>query len=425
MHIAHFTNFYHPVINGVVRSVSAFRKALTELGHNVFIFAQQSPGYEDTEPFIFRYPAIKLPLQVNIPAAIPLSPFVDKLLPALKLDVIHTHHPVLLGQTAANKADELGLPLVFTFHTRYRDYTHYVPIPQDTVQEFVKNAVDSWLGEYMQKCHHIVVPSESMRALLENEYGLQDQVTVIPTGIDLRPYQQADGEKLRARRGWKDDTVLISVGRLAPEKNWATLLKAAALAMKSFPALRVVLIGDGPDRHNLEELSRELGIASRVEFVGQLPFDEIPIYLKAADLFGFASLTETQGLVTMEALAAGLPVAAVDATGTRDVVENGIEGLLTENDPQALATAILTLLGDDALFQRFRQAALQRARAFDILHLAQRLLEVYLQAREDQRAGRRVTVPRHKKLFKLPEVGLDTGPLKQVRDRIRPDKTKL
>ena len=133
MHIAYFTNAYLPVVNGVVRSVQSFRDALSALGHNVFIFAQED-DYEDTEPFIFRYPSLNLPLPGDIPPALPVSPFVDQLLPKLKLDVIHTHHPFLLGQTAAGKARDLNLPLVFTFHTQYHEYTHYIPLPQEQVQ---------------------------------------------------------------------------------------------------------------------------------------------------------------------------------------------------------------------------------------------------------------------------------------------------
>ena len=113
MHIAHFTNYYLPTVNGVVRSVETFRQALTQQGHNVFVFAQSDGDYEDEAPFIFRYPSLTLPGEIDIPAVIPISPFVDRLLPSLKLNVIHTHHPVLLGQTAARKAEELDLPLVF------------------------------------------------------------------------------------------------------------------------------------------------------------------------------------------------------------------------------------------------------------------------------------------------------------------------
>src|SRR5690349_19597341 len=138
MHIANFTNTYLPVISGVVRSIRSFRDELSRQGHNVFIFAQEQ-GHTDEDPFIYRYPSLSLPIPVDIPAAIPISPFVDRLLPTLKLDVIHTHHPFLLGQTAAAKAQELNLPLIFTFHTQYREYTHYVPLSADTVQNFLKN----------------------------------------------------------------------------------------------------------------------------------------------------------------------------------------------------------------------------------------------------------------------------------------------
>ena len=189
MHIAHYTNAYLPIINGVVRSVSAFRNALSDMGHNVFVFAQQQPDHEDNEPFIFRYPSLPLPISVDIPAAIPVSPFVDRLIPSLKLDVIHTHHPALLGQVAAAKAEELDLPLVFTFHTQYREYTHYVPFSQEIVQEFLKDKIQEWLQEFMQRCQHIVIPSESMKDILINDYGLEKRYTVIPTGIDLAPFR--------------------------------------------------------------------------------------------------------------------------------------------------------------------------------------------------------------------------------------------
>jgi len=315
VHIAYFTNFYHPIVNGVVRSVASFREILMKQGHNVFIFAQSDGTYKDTEPFIFRYPSV--PLSGDISAAIPVSPFVDQLLPILKLDVIHTHHPILLGQTAARKAAELGLPLVFTFHTQYWEYTHYVPFPQEAIQEFLKNAVHKWLRDFMQKCQHIIIPSESMREILVRDYGLAERYTVIPTGTNLEPFLRADGRALRQEKGWQDETVLISVGRLAPEKNWDILLQAFAKACVQHPDLRLVLIGDGSGRDSLQQLAAQLGIAERVTFTGALPFEEIPRYMKAADVFSFASVTETQGLVTIEAMAAGLPVVAVDGSGTR------------------------------------------------------------------------------------------------------------
>jgi 1,2-diacylglycerol 3-alpha-glucosyltransferase len=392
MHIAHFTNTYYPVISGVVRSVSAFREALTKLGHNVFIFAQEENGYEDEEPFIFRYPAIHLPLAGDFPAVIPISSFIDQLLPILKLDVIHTHHPILVGQAAATKASEMDLPLVFTFHTHYREYSHYFPLPQEAFQDFVKDAIDNWLRDYMRKCQHIIVPTESMRKVLVKNYGLINGVSVIPTGLDLDPYRKVDGERVRTEMGWEDDLVMISVGRLAQEKNWLVLLDAAQMALQDHPKLRIVLIGDGPQRDELEEYIEEIGIEERVDFLGKVPFEEVPSYLKAADFFGFSSVSETQGLVSLEALAAGLPVVAVDATGTRDVVEVGQVGLLTENSAESLAAGIVQLLSDAALMQKFRTNAMDKAASFDIMLQARKMVEVYEKAIEDKKAGRYITL---------------------------------
>lgn len=360
-------------------------------GHNVFVFAQSDGGYKDNEPFIFRYPSLPLPLG-EVSAAIPVSPFVDQLLPALKLDVIHTHHPILLGQTAARKATELGLPLVFTFHTKYWDYTHYIPFPQEVIQEFLKIAVHRWLKEFMQRCQHIIIPSESMKDFLVREYGLEGQYTVIPTGTNLEPFLRADGKTLRKEKGWQDEVILISVGRLAVEKNWETLLQAFARVYPEHHNLRLVLIGDGPARESLQALASELGFAERITFMGLVPYEEVPAYLKAADAFSFASVTETQGLVTIEAMAASLPVVAVDGSGTRDIVEHGKQGFLVENDADALAKGIHELLSDPQQMKRFSHNALKKAKAFDVNQLSKQMISVYEQAIQDKREDLYVTL---------------------------------
>ena len=392
LRIAFFTNYYHPVVNGVVRSVASFREILTEQGHIVFIFAQSANEYKDEEPFIFRYPSLSLPLQADIPAVIPVSSFVDQLLPSLKLHIIHTHHPILLGQTAASKAADLNIPLVFTFHTQYWEYTHYVPLLQEAIQEFLKNAIHNWLKVFMQKCQHIVIPSESMKEILIRDYGLEDGYTVIPTGTDLKPFLRSDGNSLRQSQGWQDDKVIISIGRLAPEKNWETLLRAAAQVCSQHPDMRLVLIGDGPDKQSLEVLAAELGISERVSFIGRLPFEDVPTYLKAADMFSFASITETQGLVTIEAMAAGLPIVAVDGSGTHDIVDNGKEGFLVENDPNALAYAINEMLSDPEEMKQFSDNALKKAKTFDMDRLGKQIIKVYEQAIQDKKDNRYVTL---------------------------------
>jgi len=388
VHTAFFTNSYQPVMSGVVRSISTFRSALTQMGHNVFIFAQHADDHEDTEPFIFRYPSIEVPPYQDYPLSIPLSPFVDRLLPSLKLDVIHSHHPFLIGGVAADKARRLQVPLVFTFHTRYRDYSHYIALNQP----FVKDQIDRWVKDYLRRCHHIIAPSESMRSLLAEEYGVLDQVSVVPTGIDLALYEQASGEAVRQRLGWQDKIVLISIGRLAKEKNWALLLDAAAPILQNHENTLLAVLGDGAERSELEKRAAALHIAESVAFLGSIPMTDIPAYLKAADLFCFASTTETQGLVTMEAMAAGLPVVAVDATGTRDAVEHDREGLLTPNDSKALSRALEEMLADETVRAKFSRQALIKAQSFEIRKQGEKLIAAYKQAQEAARAGHFVTV---------------------------------
>jgi glycosyltransferase involved in cell wall biosynthesis len=260
------------------------------------------------------------------------------------------------------------------------------------IQEFLKNAVHRWLREFMQKCQHIIIPSESIKEILVRDYGLEERYTVIPTGTDLEPYRCAEWQALRKEKGWQDETVLISVGRLAPEKNWDTLLRAFAKVTSQHPSLRLVLIGDGPAKATLQSLASELGIAEHVTFTGALPFEDVPCHLKAADVFAFASVTETQGLVTIEAMAAGLPIVAVDGSGTRDIVEHGKQGFLVENDADALAKGIKKLLADPQRMKRFSNNALKKAKTFDVNQLSQQLISVYEQAIQDKKENQYVTL---------------------------------
>lgn len=391
MRIAHFTNTYKPNINGVVRSVSTYRTALSRMGHQVFVFGQQARDYEDEDPFVFRYPAFKIP-GFDYSAPMPTSRFVDKLLPSLKLHVIHSNHPTLLGDAAAHQAEKLHVPLVFTFHTRYMEYaagyTAYVPF----AKAFVEGMIVEALAKYLERCHHIITPSDSIKQMLADYAGVSERVTTIPTGIDVQRFQRGEGQPVRQKYGLGQEKVLVSVSRLAEEKNVKTLLKAVAQVMATQQDVRLLLIGDGPQRKEMEAYAARLGIAERVIFTGLVPFDEVPNYLKAGDLFCYASITETQGLVTVEAMAAGLPVVAVDASGTSDEVTNEREGLLVANDATALAAAIRRVLDDSALYERLRTAAAAKAHEMDMMVQAEKMIAVYEQAIADQHANRRIRI---------------------------------
>ncbi len=387
MHIAHFTNTYKPNINGVSRSVSSFRAALTKLGNNVFVICQEARDFQDPEPFIFRYPSINIP-NFDYSLSLPVSGFIDKLLPTLKIDVIHSNHPVGLGSTALSKAKELELPLVFTFHTQYAAYATFLPVGQ----KFISRKVFESVIRYIKQCNHIVTPTASIRDMLIETGISAEFITTVPTGIDLNPYQEADGHAIRAKYKLGDDPVLITIGRLSPEKNFKTLFEAFAQVHETHANLHLIVLGDGPGRHEIEDTVADLGISRAVIFTGLIPFDHVPEYLKAADMFVFASITETQGLVTMEAMAAGLPTIAVSAPGTKDIVIDCENGMLTENDPQDLAQAIHRALSEPALLARLKSRAQQTARNFDILVQAENMVQVYEQTIAAKVLGKTVQV---------------------------------
>ncbi len=387
LRVAMFTNVYLPTTNGVVVSVETFRRALTELGHHVYVFGPNSGDIEDRAPYIFRYPAVELPLQ-KYPLTLPVSPYIDHVLRNLKPQILHANHPALLGRVAEKKSLELNLPLVFTYHTRYADYSHYAdPLPQENVKEFI----DHWLASFMTACHQVIVPSESIKSMLKATYGdsVAHHVSVVPTGVETEKFAKLSQAEARQKLGWPEERkVLVSMGRLAKEKNFDLLIKAFSRLEGDETVLKI--IGSGDERKNLEALVTELGLGDRVKFTGLVPFDDVPTHLAASDLFVFASVTETQGLVTLEAMASGLPVAAVDASGTREAVSADCSRL-AQTDPDSLAAAMKEMLQASDQ-QALRAAARERAKQFDVLIQGEAMIEAYRRAQQAHAAKSKVLI---------------------------------
>jgi 1,2-diacylglycerol 3-alpha-glucosyltransferase len=384
MRIAIFSNTYLPTISGVVRSISLYKRALEELGHEVHVFTQGASGYQDRELNVHRYVSFRIGLPNDLPITIPFSPTFDRLLDKWRPDVIHAQHPVLLGNVAQRKAKRLKVPLVYTLHAQYWEYGLYMPV------RFLQRPYDYFIfrkvKKYLEGCDQIIAPSESLRNLMVAKFQVNKPVAVIPTGIDMRAYCRARRAALRVQLGWEKEFVIISVGRLAPEKNWIDLVQAVSQVAKAHPEAKLVLLGDGPQRTELVQQAKDLGLTSKIEFIGMVPYDKVPDYLVAADLFAFTSLTETQGLGTLEALAAGLPVVAYDGVGTRDIVSEGVNGKLTPANVEALASGINGLMDAPATLTKLRRGALDTATKMDIRLLAKDLAGVYENAIRQKKA---------------------------------------
>lgn len=223
-------------------------------------------------------------------------------------------------------------------------------------------------------------------------YGISSRVSVLATGIEPERFNKISRSEARQQLDWPSDTVtVISIGRLALEKNWEVLLRSfQAVVRDEASLLRLVVIGDGEERESLEGLCVKLGIHAHVEFVGSVSPDKIPLYLAASDIFGFASTTETQGLATLEAMAAGLPIVAVDASGTSDVVTDGQEGFLAPCDHEALAAQLKKLVRNRMLRLRFGAVGRRRAESLCVTAQSSQLEEIYRTTIEDFKSGYRV-----------------------------------
>ncbi|HEX2613338.1 MAG TPA: glycosyltransferase, partial [Fibrobacteria bacterium] len=328
MNILMMTNTYRPFTGGVPRSVDTFAAQYRRMGHKVKIVAPTFEGQEE-DPDVIRVPALQnfngTDFSVQLPIPFYLSNVVDEFSP----DVIHSHHPFLLGTAALRLAARREAPLVYTFHTFYEHYTHYLPGGDS---EAMRRFVSTLVAGYADLCDHVIAPSTSVRDELLRR-GVTKPVDVIPTGIDVEALGAGDGAAFRARHGIpKDAFVTGFVSRLAPEKNLGFLCDAALKFLARTPKAWFVVAGTGPSEEELKARFEADPSRDRTLMLGNQAGADLADLYGALDVFVFASQSETQGLVVTEAMAAGAPVVAVRASGVSDVVRDGHNGRLLERE---------------------------------------------------------------------------------------------
>lgn len=368
-----FTDSYRPYNSGVVRSILTFSKELTAQGHELYIFA---PSYRDCEKEhrVFRFASIPAPTNPEFSLAVPISFSLRPTIKKLDLDLIHVHSPFLLGRVGAKYAKRLDIPLVFTFHTLYDQYVHYVPFGKNLTRELTQK----FCSDFANNCDLVVVPTGVVKQYLL-ELGVSSPVEVIPTGIVISDFEQGK-DQFWLRNQYDippSEKVLLFVGRLGKEKNIPFLLDAFEKVKESLDRVTLVIVGGGPEEEALKSLTQQLNIDKKVVFTGNLsPQDVIKCY-HGADLFVFPSITETQGLVVGEAKAAGLPVVAVNAFGVSEMVVDGEDGFLTEIDVQEFSKKISLLIKDDSLYSKMSKQAKMNAQLISSKNCAHRLAQCY------------------------------------------------
>lgn len=373
MRIGMMVDVYKPIINGITNFVSLNKKVLEALGHQVFVFTFGHEDYQDDEPNVIRSPGLPL-LNTGYSIGFNYSRQARKLLKSM--DLVHVHHPFLAGSVALRYCRPRGIPILFTNHTRYDLYAKaYAPALPDVIGE---TAIEAYLPAFCRACDLVISPSAGMRDVLR-AYGVDVPIEVVPNGVHLVPFKEVEAPVERASFGFQpDDVLLVYAGRLAPEKNLPFLLRSFAGAAQAFEKIGLLLIGDGPERDNLQDRVQIMGMEARVRFTGLVPYDQLPTYLAMGDAFVTASVTEVHPLTVIEAMAAGLPVLGIESPGVGDTVVNGSNGyLVDEQDLAAFTAKLIRLVTEHDERRQMAQQARRDAEQYEIKSTVQQMLALY------------------------------------------------
>ena len=375
MRIVLIGNTYAPHVGGVARSVAAFREEYLRAGHDVLVVAPAFAEQPAREAGIIRIPALQNFNASDFSVALPLPSGLMATLEEFEPDVVHSQHPFLLGMTALRAARMLRCPLVFTHHTLYEEYTHYVPMDSPALKRFVIELATC----YGNLTDLVVAPSESIRDLLL-ERGVETTVEVIPTGVYVERFAHGDGTALRRALGIPSHAFVVGhMGRLAWEKNVDFLTDSVISFVQGNEERYFLLVGGGDAEAAIVQRFEDAGLASRLKRAGVLEGQALADAMNAMNLFAFTSKSETQGMVLTEAMASGLPVVALDAPGVREVVRDRHNGrLLQDATAEDFSDALLWVSDlDDAEYRALIRGARETAEDFSMHRSAEKALRCY------------------------------------------------
>jgi len=397
MRIAMLTNNYKPFVGGVPISIERLAQGLRSLGHEVYIFAPSYEGQEE-EPYVIRYKSRKKKLKGEFVIPDILDKTIEEKFAAIPFNIIHVHHPMLMGYIAQYLHKKYDIPIVFTYHTRYEQYLHYLK-PYDYVQNFYMRNAKNKLRAIPHKilfdsgkklvtfhnriftnlCSMVFVPTESMKQyLIEN--GTSTKIEIVPTGINPEDflYDKEATKKIRSRYLEGKKFLLCTVSRLEREKNILFILEGLARLKSNIGScFRLLLIGDGSQRDEIKSVAHSLNLTDNIIFTGCVEHSQIRNFYHACDAFVFASRSETQGIVLLEAMAAGLPVVAVKACGVNDVISDGWNGYLTEPYVTEWERKLEILLGNLSLRKWMSKNSVNRAKDYLASNIAKKAEKLY------------------------------------------------
>ena len=378
------SDWYSPTVNGVVTSVLNLRRELLEQGHDVRVLTlEQSGSFGRTDDAVYYIPSF------SVGKIYPDARFMStmggaevKEIMEWYPDIIHTNFEFSTFALAQRIAKQLHIPIVHTYHTVYEDYTHYF----SPNRAFGKVTVRRLSKKILSKTDAVIAPSEKVKSLLES-YEVEKPIYTIPTGIDLKVHSEHVCKKsideLKRRLSISEnDFVVLSLGRLAKEKNVDEIIRNVA-EMDS-EGIKMVIVGDGPDRERLENLAKECNLANKVIFAGMVEPDKVNEYYQLADVFVSASTSETQGLTYIEAIANGLPVLCKKDACLDAIIFDNQNGMQYE-DRIGFAEFLRWLMETPDLTRTMGKSSCRIAASFSAVDFADKVFEIYTETLRDYR----------------------------------------
>jgi 1,2-diacylglycerol 3-alpha-glucosyltransferase len=378
LNIAFYTDSYLPAVDGVVTSIINFRKELERRGHHVYVFASGSSEskkrYSNSKTFIYAGRTFKPYPQYNVA----LFPYNSALkFSDLGIDLVHAQTPFMMGLAGLLAAKFSKRPLISTFHTMVTDRriveAYYPPYPG--IKQFAKRSLWMYTKFFYKTSNITIAPSKSTERILRR-YGINKTI-VIPNSVDMKKFNPSvGGSRIRESLKIKPrDRMILYVGRMSKEKRLDVLLKAARILIKKNPNTKLVMGGHGPMEDEYKRAARTLGIQQNVIFTGFVPFETLPNLYAAADVMCLPSTFETQGIVSIEAMAVGKPVVGADALALKELIQNGRNGeKFRSGDYVGCAKKIEKVLNDP---DAYKERAVSTAREFSVERTTDRLLDIY------------------------------------------------
>ena len=374
MKILIFTETYLPTINGVVNSIESFRKELVKRGHKVYIIAPHSKTESFKErDYVFRLLSLPFLGQPSHPVAWPYAHQVKAIVDEIKPDIIHVQGVGVCGWLGLKIAHKEKIPCMFTYHTLLEGYAHYAGL-----FSFIIKPLMRWWSKYLSNKYDLVItPSPNIARVLK-KYGVKSDIVALPTGVEISSFRPQQKTEYRKNLEFDPDKLyLLSVGRLAREKNIQQLLTDFGRLHTRSENAHLIIAGDGPDRMAYEGIVESHGLSRAVTFLGSVEHKDLIPYFVASDIFCFPSLTDTQGIVLVEAMASGIPSVVYDTLGPGDLIKNSENGLKAKVGTDQFFTFLSELVQNNELREKLGVGALREARKYTIEKTTDQLEQIY------------------------------------------------